>query len=52
MRGQVDLVAGGPPCQGFSIAGKRQEDDIRNRLIDSYIEFIATVKPKFVFLKM
>ncbi len=51
MRGQVDLVAGGPPCQGFSIAGKRQEDDIRNRLIDSYIEFIATVKPKFVFFE-
>ena len=30
LRGTVDLVAGGPPCQGFSMAGQRIEDDIRN----------------------
>ena len=40
LRGTIDLVAGGPPCQGFSMAGKRAEDDIRNNLVFSYIEFI------------
>ena len=37
LRGTVDLVAGGPPCQGFSMAGKRVEEDIRNSLVFSYI---------------
>src|SRR5262245_49086581 len=30
LRGRIDLVAGGPPCQGFSMAGKRQSRDPRN----------------------
>ena len=40
LRGTVDMVAGGPPCQGFSTAGRRVENDHRNKLIDSYIKFI------------
>lgn len=47
----VDLVAGGPPCQGFSVAGRRNEDDSRNRLIDSYLEFIEIVKPSCIFFE-
>lgn len=51
LRGRVDLVAGGPPCQGFSTAGRRQESDSRNLLVDSYFEFIKLVQPKVVFFE-
>lgn len=51
LRGSIDLVAGGPPCQGFSTAGKRQENDSRNELINSYIEFIRLVQPKMIFFE-
>lgn len=48
---KVDLVAGGPPCQGFSMAGRRKENDIRNNLIKSYIRFIKTIQPKIIFFE-
>lgn len=51
LSGEVDLVAGGPPCQGFSSAGKRQESDSRNDLIESYLKFIKIVKPKLIFFE-
>ena len=51
LRGNVDLVAGGPPCQGFSMAGKRVEADVRNRLVFSYIKFIKLVQPKMILFE-
>ncbi|QTA79684.1 DNA-cytosine methyltransferase [Desulfonema limicola] len=51
LKGKIDLVAGGPPCQGFSYAGRRKENDERNKLIDSYLNFIELVKPKFIFFE-
>ncbi len=51
LRGKISLVAGGPPCQGFSMAGRRKEKDDRNKLIDSYIKFIELVQPKILFFE-
>lgn len=51
LRGHIDLVAGGPPCQGFSMAGRRKEDDIRNKLVLSYLDVIQKVMPKIVFFE-
>ncbi len=42
----VDLIIGGPPCQGFSIAGKRIINDERNKLYKSFIDFVEYYKPK------
>ena len=51
LRGTIDMVAGGPPCQGFSTAGRRKENDTRNKLIESYIKFIRLVQPKIIFFE-
>lgn len=47
----IDVVTGGPPCQGFSLAGKRDENDTRNKLIHSYIEVLETIKPKYFVME-
>lgn len=51
LRDTVSLVVGGPPCQGFSLAGQRKTDDARNQLINSYIEFIQQVQPQMIFFE-
>ena len=51
LRNKVTLIAGGPPCQGFSIAGQRNESDSRNRLINSYVRFVSIVKPAFILFE-
>ena len=45
LRGHVSLVVGGPPCQGFSMAGRRKSDDARNELFTAYLDFIRLVQP-------
>jgi DNA (cytosine-5)-methyltransferase 1 len=42
----IDLVFGGPPCQGFSVAGKMNPDDERSELIFTFLDVIEKVKPK------
>jgi DNA (cytosine-5)-methyltransferase 1 len=47
----VDLVLGGPPCQGLSSAGPKQPDDNRNRLWQAYVRVLAHVRPKAFVLE-
>lgn len=42
----VDIIIGGPPCQGFSVAGKRIIEDERNRLYKSFVNFVACFRPR------
>ena len=42
----VDVIIGGPPCQGFSIAGKRIVDDDRNKLYKGFVRMVEYFKPK------
>ena len=45
-RGQVDCVMGGPPCQGFSVAGRRDVMDPRNSLVFEFAQMIIDIQPK------
>ncbi|WP_063292398.1 DNA cytosine methyltransferase [Pseudovibrio sp. Ad5] len=51
MRGHIDLIAGGPPCQGFSVAGRRNPEDPRNKLKDEYVEIVNILQPKFLLFE-
>lgn len=51
-RGQLDLLAGGPPCQGFSInAPVRSVLDQRNHLFKEYLRFVDTFAPRAVLIE-
>lgn len=45
-QGQLDVLVGGPPCQGFSTYGKRDPDDSRNQLYKNYLLFLKEFYPK------
>lgn len=51
LRGKIDVLAGGPPCQGFSFAGRRVEDDPRNRLFEKYVEMVDALHPQALVLE-
>lgn len=44
---EVELVAGGAPCQGFSLIGQRALDDPRNRLVAEFVRIVGEVKPNY-----
>jgi DNA (cytosine-5)-methyltransferase 1 len=49
--GPVDLIAGGPPCQGFSTIGKRLIDDERNRLVFHFFRLVTELRPRYFLME-
>lgn len=47
----IDGIIGGPPCQGFSLSGRRDPKDPRNSLFMDFIRFIKEIKPKFFMME-
>lgn len=48
---EVDLVAGGPSCQGYSTHGKRKENDPRNFLFEEFVRIVNEIQPKFFLME-
>lgn len=48
---EVHLVVGGPPCQGFSVAGKRDPNDPRNHLFREFIRVVSEIKPWYIVME-
>lgn len=49
--GELDILDGSPPCQGFSTAGKRQIDDPRNSLFREYVRLLRGLQPKVFIME-
>lgn len=50
-KNEVDLVVGGPPCQGFSMAGQRKATDERNQLPHRFLDLVGLSNPKLVIME-
>ncbi|MGD1809249.1 DNA cytosine methyltransferase [Dapis sp. BLCC M126] len=48
---EIDVIFGGPPCQGFSTIGKRALDDPRNELISHFLRLVLELKPKYFVIE-
>ncbi|MFN3208751.1 MAG: DNA cytosine methyltransferase [Roseovarius sp.] len=51
LAGTISLIAGGPPCQGFSMNGRRDPDDPRSRMVEAYLQMVELVQPSMVLLE-
>lgn len=45
---EADIICGGPPCQGFSLAGFRADNDPRNQLFRDFVELVKAINPKVI----
>ena len=48
---QIDMIFGGPPCQGFSVGGKQKTNDDRNNLIFSFLKAVEILRPQFFIME-
>lgn len=48
---KVQCIVGGPPCQGFSMAGNRDPNDPRNRLFEHFVRFVRIIEPEFFVME-
>lgn len=51
IKGKIDLISGGPPCQSFSLIGKREKNNNRNQLPWAFLDLVTLIKPKVVLLE-
>jgi DNA (cytosine-5)-methyltransferase 1 len=51
LSGSIELIAGGPPCQGYSTAGRRNPHDVRNQLVAQYLQMVQMVRPRCLLLE-
>lgn len=49
--GEIDVVIGGPPCQGFSVQRRGDNTDPRNQLVLEYVRLLKDIKPKFFIME-
>lgn len=49
--GEIDLIAGGPPCQGFSSIGRRLVDDKRNQLVFHFFRLVSELRPRYFVME-
>ncbi|HEY9702998.1 MAG TPA: DNA cytosine methyltransferase, partial [Allocoleopsis sp.] len=48
---EIDVIFGGPPCQGFSMIGKRALDDDRNQLMADFVRLVSELQPKYFVIE-
>ena len=48
---KTDIITGGPPCQGFSLAGWHNKDDLRNQLFKEFVSLVAKISPKLFIME-
>lgn len=51
LAGTIDLMVGGPPCQGFSTAGRRNPADPRNKMAEKYLELVKIIRPRYIVIE-
>ncbi len=51
LEGGAEIICGGPPCQGFSMAGFRSNDDPRNQLFREFVDIVMRVNPKIIIFE-
>lgn len=51
LKGTIDLMVGGPPCQGFSTAGRRDPADPRNQMTEQYLLLVEKLQPRFIVIE-
>jgi DNA (cytosine-5)-methyltransferase 1 len=51
LRGSIDLMVGGPPCQGFSVAGRRNPADPRNKMAEQYLKLVKIIRPTYIVIE-